>query len=457
MFLFHGMVNKMNIRPYRKQAGAILVMFTIGLFSLLVVAAMALDGGHMLLNKGRLQNAVDAAAIGAAKVLQGEGTLFEARQEATSILIQNLQYDENSELDNGVNLSVLDYNLTQVAPNLFIEFSEWPDPFSPVLDEGTEYVRVRIENVGLDNFIAQIINFNKFVRASAVAGRSTDIECIDKVVPMMVCGYYPEPNLPELVEEGKPFGIPLNELFVMKGAAQQTDSIGPGNFQLLRLGDNKGGDDISKALAGEYSYDACVSAGDEIPTETGNTAGPVAKGINTRFGEWTGNDEKGPINSIDHKRDADICEGQRIQVDEDVNIIVDADGNPVDELGNIIDYYHYDQYAPPPGTDRPNSCPELFNGNILRDATTLGGRREIPVVIGICDGMTNGSNTITAVGTGCFFLTQKVSDQTPGKLGYVVGEFVSTCSSEGAASFDPNFVSNTSTIVLYRDPDSPDS
>lgn len=428
-------------------------MFTIGLFSLLVVAAMALDGGHMLLNKGRLQNAVDAAAIGAAKVLQGEGTLFQARQEATNILIQNLQYDENSELDNGVNLSVVDYNLTQVAPNLFIEFSEWPDPFNPVLDEGTKYVRVRIENVGLDNFIAQIINFNKFVRASAVAGRSTDIECLDKVVPMMVCGYYPEPNLPELLVEGMPFGIPLNEIFVMKAGSNQDKAIGPGNFQLLRLGDSSGAKDIRLALAGDFTPDHCVKPGDVVSTEPGGSVGPVAQGINTRFGDWQG----GGTNSIDHKRDADICQGERIIVDDEGNVVVNDDGVPVDLDNGIIDYYSYAQYMPPgEGVLPPSSCPDdSFTGDILRDDTTISGRREIPVVIGICDGATNGMNDITAVGIGCFFLSQEVIQK--GTEAYVVGEFVRTCVSEGAASFDPNFVSNTSTIVLYRDPDSPDS
>lgn len=436
----------------RKQGGAILVMFTIGLFSLLVVAAMALDGGHMLLNKGRLQNAVDAAAIGAAKVLQGEGSLFEAREEATNILIQNLQYDENSELDNGVDLSVVDYNLTQVAPNLFIEFSEWPDPFNPVLVEGTKYVRVRIENAGLDNFIAQIINFNKFVRASAVAGRSTDIECLNKVVPMMVCGYYQEPNLPELLVEGKPFGIPLNEIYMMKAGASQDKAIGPGNFQLLRLDGSSGAKDMKLALAGDFTPGQCVKPGDEVDTEPGGNVGPVAHGLNTRFGEW-----QAGTNSIDHKRDADICQGERILIDDEGNVVVNDDGVPVDLDNIVVDYYHYDQYAPS-GEEAvpPSSCPnDSYSGNILRDETTSAGRREIPVVIGICDGMTNGANSITAVGIGCFFLAQEVIQK--GNEAYVVGEFARTCVSEGAASFDPSFVSNTSTIVLYRDPDSPDS
>ncbi len=340
-----------------------------------------------------------------------------------------------------------------MAPNLFIEFSEWPDPFNPVLDEGTKYVRVRIENVGLDNFIAQIINFNKLVRASAVAGRSTDIECLNKVVPMMVCGYYPEPNLPELLVEGKPFGIPLNEIFVMKAGANQDKAIGPGNFQLLRLDGSKGAKDMKLALAGDFVPNQCVKPGDVVPTEPGGNVGPVAQGLNTRFGEW-----KAGTNSIDHQRDEDLCQGERILVDDEGKVVVNDEGVPVDLDNDIIDYYHYDQYLPPgEGAVPPSSCPDdSYTGNILRnDSTTTAGRREIPVVIGICDGLTNGANDITTVGIGCFFLAQEVIQK--GKEAYVVGEFSRTCESEGAASLDASFVSNTSTIVLYRDPDSPDS
>ena len=46
----------------QQQRGAMLVLVVIAMASLLLMGALALDGSHMLLNKTRLQNAVDAAA-----------------------------------------------------------------------------------------------------------------------------------------------------------------------------------------------------------------------------------------------------------------------------------------------------------------------------------------------------------------------------------------------------------
>lgn len=49
----------------RRQGGAVSVLMVIAMAAIAMTAALALDGGHMLLNKTRLQNAVDAAALGA--------------------------------------------------------------------------------------------------------------------------------------------------------------------------------------------------------------------------------------------------------------------------------------------------------------------------------------------------------------------------------------------------------
>ena len=71
----------MNIRiqrPFtstpRRQEGSVSVLMVIALAAMDMMAALALDGGHMMLNKTRLQNAVDAAALSGAKTLsQVEG------------------------------------------------------------------------------------------------------------------------------------------------------------------------------------------------------------------------------------------------------------------------------------------------------------------------------------------------------------------------------------------------
>ncbi len=412
-------------------------MFTVGLFALLAVAALALDSGHMLLNKGRLQNIVDASALSAAKTLQDGGSLYDARQSAVALIQQNLNHNENGELDDAIDLSTIDYNLTQVTAQIKIEFSALPDPFTPILVEGSEYVRVSLEDIDLNNILAQILNFDKQVRASAVAGRSTDIECNHRLVPMMVCGVYAEPNYPQLIDASQPFGLPTSELYVMKIGSKQNSPIGPGNFQLLRLDGGSGSSDLRKALAGEYSPNSCVEAGSSVPTEPGNSVGPVAQGLNTRFGNWG----SAGMNSDDHPRDLNTCQGEEVKVDNDGDIIPPSAPD--------APYRHSEYLA---GTT--NSC---GTGDIvgLNDPTAAGERRELPVVIGLCDGLSNGANTITALGTGCFFLTQEVKQK--GNESYVIGEFISECSGLGNASLDPNYVSNNSTIVLYRDPDSPDS
>ncbi|PMG30348.1 hypothetical protein BCU94_12215 [Shewanella sp. 10N.286.52.C2] len=418
----------------RRQCGAILVMFTIGLFSLLAVAALALDGGHLLLSKGRLQNAVDASALHAAKMLDGGATLAEARQAAVSMLSQNMAFKENNELETNISFSPTDYSNNAVTSNIVVEFSLLPDPFSPIANEDSEYVRVRVEDVGLDNFFAQLLSFNKRVRASAVAGRSTDIICNNRLVPLLVCAVNDDPNFTTTNASGvvvpAPYGIATNSLYAMKsGSAQASDpAIGPGNFQLLAL-DGNGANILRSSLAGEYSPNSCIGAGDVVPTQPGNNVGPVSQGINTRFGEWQG----GGLNSTDHPRDRNICQGDRINLDGDGNIT-----NPT------AAYYSHAQYL---ADNDINSC--------IDSSIAANNRRAMPVVIGVCNGMTNGRNNIEVKTIGCFFLVQDVGQG--GQESFVVGEFVNECPGTGNASVDPNFVSNNYTIVLYRDPDSPDS
>ena len=50
----------------RRQEGAVSVLMVFALAAIAMMAALALDGGHMMLNKTRLQNAVDAAALSGA-------------------------------------------------------------------------------------------------------------------------------------------------------------------------------------------------------------------------------------------------------------------------------------------------------------------------------------------------------------------------------------------------------
>ena len=55
----------MNQLP-NKQQGAVLILVVAAMVAMLGMAGLALDGGHAMLNKTRLQNTVDAAALSGA-------------------------------------------------------------------------------------------------------------------------------------------------------------------------------------------------------------------------------------------------------------------------------------------------------------------------------------------------------------------------------------------------------
>lgn len=61
------------MRTPARQGGIVLVLAAVSLLVLLAMGAMALDVGHLILNKGKLQNMVDAAALSAAKTLDMGG------------------------------------------------------------------------------------------------------------------------------------------------------------------------------------------------------------------------------------------------------------------------------------------------------------------------------------------------------------------------------------------------
>src|SRR5437868_4116251 len=75
----------------RKQRGITLIVVTIALLSLLLVGGLALDIGHVTVNKARLQATADSAALAAAKVLDVTGSTAQATVAATDVFALNAQ------------------------------------------------------------------------------------------------------------------------------------------------------------------------------------------------------------------------------------------------------------------------------------------------------------------------------------------------------------------------------
>ncbi|EDM65520.1 hypothetical protein PE36_11192 [Moritella sp. PE36] len=439
-----------------KQNGNVLIVFTIALFALIGMASLALDGGHLLLNKGKLQNLVDSAALHAATELDEGATHEQARAAVVALIQLNIAHNDHHELASAIDFSIVNNGLDQMTAQLNVEFSQLPDPFIQDNNESAKYVKVSLSQLELDNFLADVFSFNKQVSATALSGPSSDISnCYQDLVPMVVCADTANAG----VNGANEYGLKEYSLNLMKIGSNSNSPIGPGNFQLLRLGSNTGAADIRAAMAGDTDLGTvCFTPGisnQSVPTEPGNTVGPVAQGLNTRMGEW-----HGPVNSTDHLRDTNICEGATIELD--------ANGDAL-EAGAAAKSYTFNDYDSDGAqylSDANTSCDAInpiSGGDIIAEMSAgsqvaSSDRRILQVVIADCSGTTNGANDLDFLDIGCFFMTQKVGSSGP--TSYVVGEFINSggnCTDSGTPSITPVDNDGPYKIVLFHVPGSSDS
>jgi len=406
-----------------QQRGAILPLFAIGMLVLLGMAGLALDMSHAVLNKSRLQNMVDAAALGGAKVLDDTGDVPAAEAAARLMLADNYSTGGNGEIAAGV-------DATDVA-NVLVQFSATLEPFS----DGTapaKYIRVRVEEFSMAAFLIQLLGFDdKNVGASAVAGPSPTVPC--NIAPLIVCG---DPDA------GGPYwGYEKGDVNVLKASAKsgsQSGPIGPGNFQLARLDGMAGGADIRDVLAGKKFDPPLCANGEFIPTEPGNTVGPVAQGMNTRFNKYQG----AGLNREDYPPDR-IIRQQDTELEENEGTITLENG--AREVTDTTDLdYNYQNYLD-----------DLKNGTGQQISDGEPGRRNMAIVIADCDAKNTGQTELPILGLGCYFILQEISQK--GNDSEIYGESVDTCSGTGNPGPVPTNVPGPRTIQLYKDINSIDS
>lgn len=415
-------------RPSNER-GAALVLIVVAMFVLILMAGMALDVGHMMLNKSRLQNGVDAAALSAAKTLNDTGSTA----LATAAALQALGLDANT-TGNGELANTYDGNNMQVT----VQYSSGLQPFTAGSTTGP-YVRVIATGFTFPALLVRVAGVTTLgASASAVAGPSPTINTACNIAPMMVCGN-PSPL-------ASYWGYQIDSPQVLKSASPGDGNIGPGNFQLIQLGGT--GDAIVRDnLAG--SYQACAVNGDSVQTETGNGTGPVAQGLNTRFGIYSG-----PMQGTEAQYPPDT-----VTVDSNPALTVDANDNVwygtteltasnINSTSGVFTYNDYtaEEAAGPyqfaPASDGPGDY-------------GVPGRRVLTVPVGDCTGTANGSTTVPVLGFACFFLLQPATHS--GNTDYVVGQFEGNCQVNGNPGPNPGSGPGPYVIELYRDTGSPDS
>jgi len=413
-----------------RQQGVIVVLVAIAMLMMLGIVGMAIDGAHGMLNKSRLQNTVDAAALSAAKTLdQTKGDTTAALAEALSMFGTNASGAGNGEI-----AASYARNDVQVS----VQFSNTLMPFVA----GTipaQYVRVRATNLRLPGWFIPVMGFaEKIVGASAVAGPSPTLAVICNIAPMMVCGD------PAAAAGGDPFyGYRVGQPQVLKSSTTGgTFEVGPGNFQLIRLDGSSGAADIRRELAGDYG--ACLTTDDEIPTEPGNTVGPVVQGINTRLGSYSG-----PLRSSSEQYPPDVITKQvtpALTYDDATNTIK-YQGAPVEPYGDQP-FYDYQDYEADLAAKRYDNNP--IDGSPSGNGAF--GRRVLALPVGDCSTSVNGAGTLPLMGVLCFHLLQEAVQK--GNESQVFGQFIGDgCGVTGKPGPDPTTGPGPYIIQLYKDPD----
>ncbi|CAK1979169.1 pilus assembly protein TadG-related protein [Vibrio crassostreae] len=411
----------------KKQQGLVAVMITAALLVFLAVSALAIDINHMVVNKTRLQNAVDSAALAAATILDNSKDKDAVDAEVGTALNAMAASTGNQEID---------FSTASIG----IDYSNDPQDFTGSATFGANddvYVRVRVDALEMDEFFIQLFGLEKVVSASAVAGPSSGL-AYNNVVPIGVCigdgtsdndvnedGYHDETG----EEITNVFGYEVGTVHALKVGDSSLSEMGNGNYHLLDFG--SGGKTVKEGLGG--SYDQPVKIGEDITTKPGGTVGPTGDGLNTRFGDYGGG-----LSASDYPSDYVTTEPTN-------EITIDANTGEI----TFDDSYDYAQYK----LDT-NAC--IASGGAGCASNGVAWRRILPIPMVDCSGKSGGSTDFTVNKIGCFFLLQKAPTNNSGTPA-VFGEFIHSCSVTGGSSSNQSTTEGAYRIVLYKDPDSGES
>ncbi len=423
-----------------RQRGIVLPLVVIGLLAIIAMAGLAIDSSHAFVNKTRLQNMVDAAALSAAKEYDETTDTILSTVAANSNFGRNTNGSGNFEIDGA-------YDNGDIS--VIVQYSETLNPF--VSTGIGPYVRVIAAGFSIQTGLAAVVGINSInIGASAVAGPSPTINFACNIAPLVVCAG--EPPFEEGVDTDE-YGFVKDALMVLKPSPGDHDDVGPGNYKLLRL-ECPGGACVRDAMAG--GYEGCASTEEPVDTEPGVTAGPTSQGFNTRFNIYAG-----PISPEDYPPDVIIeatappLDTQQIEDPPGSGTMVDqiclgpcndpvAPTNKVEYAWETGIFDYWGDYAPQ--TTNPSAAGHLAGGEQWR--------RVLAMPVANCTGDQTGQSTLDIIGFACYFMVQPIGG---GQDKNIFGQFVKGCLAGGYSGMDPGAGTGPYVIQLYKDPDSIDS
>lgn len=363
------------------------------LFGLFGAIGLATDSGHVLVNKTRLQNALDAAALSAAIAVNGDP----AHNTANATTAGKATFDLFKGTTGNSELSGISAN------SLTFQYSKYLTPFTP----GTappSFVRVSTNALPVAPILIQVVGGGTVnVGAQATAGILGQ-NC--NLVPLVIC---PTAGMPTGCNATGCNGIPFNTRFCLKGgtAAAKTEtcqdtSIPNGNFGLLRFDGMSGGNDIKNLLSG--AVNTCANT---ATWENGNKVGPVSQGIEGRF------------------------DGDKVNTE-----YFPSPGYVPGQQSNLYQQYDNRYKQNPPSWDNPNGKEKY---RVV----------QVPVV-NDCN-----SSTVTITASTCLFMSQQATHT--GTSNEIYGELLSTCNAPGVVSPTNSVIFGPTKVVLFKTAGSQDS
>jgi hypothetical protein len=230
-----------------RQQGLVVVMYAVALAAVLGVAGLAVDLGRAYLEKTRLQNVLDAAALDAAKTLFDTGSTSSAQTAAAASLAAN--------------------GFASLAPT----YTFTPAGLNP------KYVHLQVSGYTVTTVLARVIGYDTL--SLTVEAKAGPLSLGGEVcgAPIGVCG---DPtHADDDCTDGACWGIPtVAGQFALKDAQS-----GPGFYGLLQTPPGAAG--INAALSGEKPK--CVEAG-KTETAQGGFIGSNTDALNSRFGTASG-------------------------------------------------------------------------------------------------------------------------------------------------------------------------
>ena len=422
-----------------RQRGTAMPIVVIGLLAIIAMAGLAIDSSHAFVNKTRLQNMVDAAALAAAKVYDETSDTILSNVAANNMFGLNTNGIGNFELD-----SAYDSGGVPVVV-------QWSETLNPFVSSGIgPYVRVIVNHYHMPTGFAAILGINNIeVGASAVAGPSPTIDYACNIAPMVACANSIDPGTDY-------YGFNPDALMVLKPSPGDHNDVGPGNYKLLRL-ECAGGACVRDNMAG--LYDACATTDTNVATEPGVTAGPTSQGFNTRFGIYDG-----PVSALDFPPDVvtqattpaldtqtvEDPPGSGIFVDQICLGLCNDPVAPTNQVAMATEPLIYDYLDYVASTENP------AYHDVVEGAPPLGAkwRRILAMPVADCTGDQAGQSELAVIGFACYYMLQPIGG---GEDKNIFGQFVKGCLAGGAPGPNPGAGLGPYLIQLYKDPDSTDS